>query len=99
MAYYTEPTSNDTQGFYEFFNYINEVATEGLFFPVMLLVIWVITFMGTKQYTTAKAWTTASVITGFLSVPLAIMGLISTRWMYLLFVLIAAGVLWLKIEQ
>ena len=99
MAYYVEPTSNDTLGFYEFFNYINETATGGLFFPVILLVIWVITFIGTKQYSTSRAWTSASVVSGFLSIPLAIGGLISPRWMYLLFVFIAAGVLWLKIEQ
>ncbi len=98
MGYYTEPTSNDTLGIFEFFNYINEVAN-GLFFPVMLLVIWVIVFIGTKQYTTSRAWTAASTVIAFLSIPLAILGLISSRWMYMSFILLAAGVLWLKIEK
>lgn len=98
MTYYTEPTANDTKTFFDFFNYVNNTA-DGLFFPVMLLVVWVITFIGTKNYSTAKAWTAASAIVSFISIPLAIAGLIAPRWMYMAFVLLAAGVLWLKIEK
>jgi len=98
MAYYAEPNSTDTVGFYEFFRYVNTTA-EGLFFPVILLVVWVVIFVGTKQYSTARAWTVASAITAFLSIPLAITSLIASRYMYLSFVLTAVGVLWLKLEK
>ena len=98
MAYYVEPTSNDTIGIFEFFNYVNSVAG-GLFFPVILLVIWIVTFVGTKQYTTSRAWTIASTIISFISIPLAVAGLIAPRWMYMSFVLLAVGVLWLKLEN
>ena len=97
MAYYVEPTANDTIGFFEFFNYVNTVAG-GLFFPLILLVIWVIIFMGTKQYTTSRAFTTSSIITSILSIMLVTMQLCSPKWMYLCFVLTGVGILWLKIE-
>lgn len=98
MAYYTTPTGNDTLGLFEFFKYVNTTAG-GLFFPVMLLVIWTVTFIGLKQYSSARAWTTASLITAFLSIPLAITNLIVSRYMYLCFILFAVGVLWLKLEK
>jgi len=97
MAYYVEPTANDTIGFYEFFNYVNVVAG-GLFFPIMLLVIWVVIFMATKQYSTSRAFTGASVISAFLSIILVTGQLISPKWMYLCIILAGAGILWLKIE-
>jgi len=97
MGYYVEPTANDTIGFYEFFNYVNVVA-DGLFFPLILLVIWVVIFMGTKQYTTSRAFTVASVVSAILSILLVTMQLIAPKWMYLCFVLAGVGILWLKIE-
>jgi len=98
MTYYVEPTNNDTKGFFEFFSYVNTVAG-GLFFPIMLLVIWIIIFIGTKQYSTSKAWTGASLVVSFLSISLVIAELVAPKWMYLSFVLTAVGVLWLKIEN
>ena len=98
MAYYVEPTNNDTRGIFEFFSYVNTTAG-GLFFPIMLLVIWIIIFIGTKQYSTSRAWTGASLITSFLSIPLVIGELVAPKWMYLSFIMAAAGVLWLKIEM
>lgn len=99
MAIYTEPTGNDTSGIYEFFNYINGTATEGLFFPIIVLVIWIITFLATKQYSTSRAWTVASFLTSFLSVLLAVANLIDPKWMYLSFVFTAIGIIWLKLEK
>lgn len=98
MPYYVEPTGNDTAGVFEFFKYVNTVS-DNLFFPVILLVIWIITFIGTKQYSASRAWTAASFLVAFLSIPLAIGELINPRWMYMSFVFVAAGVLWLKLEK
>jgi hypothetical protein len=98
MAYYTEPTANDTLGIYEFFNYVN-VVSGGLFFPVILMVIWVVTFIALKGYTTSRAWTGASFLVSILSVPLAIMKLIAPRYMYLSFMFLAGGILWMKIDK
>lgn len=98
MGYYTEPTANDTIGFYEFFKYVNTTAG-GMFFPVMLLVIWVVIFLGTKQYSSSRAWTGASFIVSFLSIALAVSQLIAPIWMYFSFVMAGVGILWLKLEN
>ena len=97
MAIYPEPTSNDTAGIFEYFRYVNNVA-DGLFFPSILLVLWVVIFIATKQFTSARAWTTASAICALLSIPLVVMDLVGRNWMYLLIVLTAIGILWLKLE-
>jgi len=98
MTYYPEPTGNDTRGFTELFTYVNNVS-DGFFFPAIMIVIWIVIFTGTKQYSTSRAWTTASVVCAFLSMPLVIIQLISPKWMYLLFILVAGGLVWLKIES
>ncbi len=98
MAYYTEPTSNETAGLFEMFKYVNNVA-DGLFWPSMMLVIWVVIFIGTKQYSSARAFTAASTITGFVSIILAVGDLVAPKWMYLSLLMIAVGVLWLKLEK
>jgi len=43
-TWFPEPTSADSGGYFEFFRYVNNVA-EGMFFPVILLVIWIIAFV------------------------------------------------------
>lgn len=98
MAYYTEPTANDTLGIYEFFNYVNFVSG-GLFFPVILMVIWLVTFIALKGYTTSRAWTGASFLISILAIPLAVLKLISPRYMYLAFMFLAGGLLWMKIDK
>jgi len=97
MAYYATPTGNDTVGLYEFFNYVNLTAG-GLFFPVIIFVIWIITFLATKQYSTSRAWTFASFLCGVLSIILATLNLIAPRFMYIFIILFAAGLVWLKLE-
>ena len=97
MAIYDTPTNNDTRGIYEFFNFVNNTA-DGLFFPIILLVIWVVVFVASKQFTTSRAWTIASFVGAALSIPLVILGLVNPRYMYLLIFLFAIGAVWLKLE-
>ena len=97
MAYYTVPTGNDTVGLYEFFNFVN-LSASGLFFPVMIFVIWIIVFLASKQYSTSRAWTAASFLCGVLSILLATLDLIAPRFMYIFIILFAAGLVWLKLE-
>lgn len=97
MVYYTTPTINNTQGFYEFFNFIN-LSVSGLFFPVLIFVIWIILFLATKQYSTSRAWTYSSFICGLLSIFLAVMDLVAPKIMYLFIIFFAVGLVWLKLE-
>ena len=98
MVYYQVPTGNETNGFYEMFKYIGWTATAGLFWPVILLVIWVVAFMATKQYSTSRAWTSASFLCAILSIMLAVMDYIAPKWMYLSIFLTLVGFVWLKLE-
>lgn len=95
---YPEATINDTKGFTEFFKYVN-VVSDGLFFPLSLLSIWVIIFFAFKNFGSSRSWTTASAICAFLSIPLAVAGLMAPRFMYLCIFLFAMGVVWLKLER
>lgn len=101
MANFTIPTVNDTQDFFEIMRFVNDSATEGLFFPVMLLVVWVIAFIGsiaeTKQ--AYKAWTFASFIGSILAILLALMGFLDATYIYLLIFGVAMGLAWTHLLQ
>ena len=98
MVYFTTPTVNETKGFYELFQFIGISATEGLFWPVMLLVIWVVSFMAFKNYSTSRAWTFASFFCSVLGIILAVLDYMSPNWMYLCIFLTLVGFVWLKLE-
>ena len=94
MAYYNVPTGNETNGLYELFKFIGVTATGGLFWPVMLLVIWIVGFMAMKQYSTSRAWTFASFFCAILGIMLGVMDYISPKWMYLCIFLTVIGFVW-----
>ena len=98
MAYYTPPTGNDTEGIFEYFNYIN-VAAGGIFFPVILFVVWIVSFFAMKQYSTPRAWTFASFFCSVLSIILATLDYISPKIMYVFFILLVVGLVWLKLDR
>jgi len=98
MAYYPTPTNNDTQGIYEYFNYVNNVA-DGLFFPVIIFVIWFISFFAIKQYSTSRAWTFASFFCSILAMTLTVLNLINSKFMYAFFIATVIGFVWLKLES
>lgn len=102
--WFLEPNATDTGGYFEFFRYVNNVV-EGLFFPAMLLVVWVIAFIamlfsGSYQRPSAsKAWVFASFFTVILSIPLTILNLVAAKYMYILIILLGIGVIWIILEQ
>lgn len=104
MAYYEYPNSTDTQGLFQYFGYINRAA-DGLFFPVILLVVWFISFIsifsssGGNRPAAARGFAFSSFLTSILSIMLAIMGFLAPKFMYLNFILTAVGILWVKLES
>lgn len=94
---YPVPTLNDTAGAFEYFNFVNNSA-DGLFFPAILLVIWIIVFLASKGFSSSRAWTFASFVTMVLSILLAVADLVAPRYMYLAIFLTAIGAVWLKLE-
>ena len=98
MAYYDLPTGNETMDMYGIFKFIGESATGGLFWGVILMVIWVITFLALKQYSTSRAWTFASFFCSILAIFMSLMNYLSPKWMYLTIFLTLIGFVWLKLE-
>ena len=96
--YYVAPTGNETAGLFELSKYIGISATAGLFWPVMLLVIWIVSFLGFKQYSSSRAWTFASFFCAILGMFLAVLNLMAPRWMYLSIIMTLIGLVWLKLE-
>jgi len=97
MAYYPVAAGNDTSGIYEFFRFVN-TTSDGLFFTVILFVVWIIGFLAIKQYSTPRAWTAASFLCAILSILLTVVDLVAPRFMYVFLILTAIGLVWLKLE-
>ncbi len=96
--YYIQPTGNETGGLFEISKYVGLSATTRLFWPIMLLVIWVVSFLGFKQYSTSRAWTFASFFCSMLGIFLAVLNLMAPVWMYLSIFMMLIGLVWLKLE-
>jgi len=104
-SWYQYPNSTDTSGLFEFYRFINNEVTGYLFFPAMLLVIWFIAFVGVfssgglNRAAGARAWTFASFLCFILSIFLTTMEFLAPKFMYLSFIFLSIGILWLKIER
>jgi len=102
--WFIEPTSNDTGGLYEFIRYTN-VASEGLFFPLILLAIWMIVFVSLlfsgnlDRPSASKSWITASFIILISSIPLSLMDLLNSRYVYISILLLGIGIVWIVLES
>jgi hypothetical protein len=98
------PTQNNTLGFVEIAKYLNAVG-DGLVFPVILLVIWVVLFVsglgfgGFGRSGAGKGWTFASFVSMILAIFLTTLDLLAARYMYLLILMTAFGAVWLIIES
>ena len=98
MAYYTPANSTDVGGFYELFRYVNTVSGGNFALLAFMLPLWVITFVAVKQYSTSRAWTTASFICMAVGMILSVLGLLSPKFTYLMIIFTAVGAVWIKLE-
>ena len=98
---FTLPTVNDTQDLFSIFKFINNTSSGGLFFPIMLLTIWAIAFIGAivEGRQAVRAWIFASFISSILAILLGIMGLLARQWIYLLILFVAFGVFWIRLQN
>lgn len=100
MAYFQIMNQTDTVDMQTIFTYINNVVG-GLFWPVMLLVIWVIwvlgaVFTGKPIY---RAFLFASFMCSIISILMVLMNWLSTNFMYFLFFLTTVGLIWTKMAE
>lgn len=98
MSYYETLNINDTADISGFFGFVNNTVG-GLFFPVIIFIIWVVSLLAIKQYSTSRAWTFSSLFCSILSMVLAVLNLISNKFMYFFFILTAIGLVMLKLEE
>ena len=102
-SWYAYPNATDSDSFLNLFGYINR-SVEGLFFPVILLVIWFIAFVGvfssqgSNRVGAGRAFTFASFLCSILAIPLVITGFLAVKFMYLCFIFVAVGALWIKLQ-
>lgn len=73
------------------------VGIEPMTFLLILVGIWVIAFLATKVYTSSRAWTFASFICFIISIPLAGLGWLSPTYTYLLLLMTAIGLIWIRL--
>lgn len=91
---------NDSNNLYTLFQYVNN-GVGGVFMPFVLLAIWVIVFIGvlSEGRSASRAFIFASFIGSFLAILLSLIGMLSPQYMYFSFLLVAAGVIWYKLES
>jgi len=98
---FTLPTVNDTQDIFSIAQFINNVSSGGIFFPVVLLGIWAIAFIGSivEGRQAVRAWIFASFFSAVLGILLGVMGLLARQWIYLLILFVAFGVFWIRLQN
>lgn len=101
MAQFPTPNATHTQDIFEVFKFVNNDASGGIFFPIMLLAIWAISFIGSiaEGRRASTAWIFSSFIATILGIILALMGFLGKQYIFLSILLIAFGILWSKLSS
>ncbi len=95
------PNSTDFENLFTIFRFVNNSASEGLFFPIMLLVVWAIAFIGSiaEGRPANRAFIFSSFVGTILGILLTLMGFLNKGYIYLLILFMAFGVLWAKLTS
>lgn len=98
-TYYPVPTANNTRDLLSMFQFVSNEATDGLFFPIMILVMWVIQFIGVmaEGRGASRAWVYASFTATILAILLGILAMVEQKWVYLLILFVSIGAFWIKL--
>jgi len=99
-TYFPTPTANQTRDLLGIFQFISD-ATGGLFFPIMIFVIFIIQFIGVmaEGRPASRGFLLASFTATILSIMLGILALMAQKWVYLLILLVSLGVFWVKLAN
>ena len=97
-APYTLPTASDTSDFFNLTKYLTNLTD---FMPIMLGVIWLVALIGSlvDGKPMSRAFIFSSFIASVLSIILALVGLLNRQYMYFSFLLVAAGLVWYKLDN
>ena len=99
-TYYPIPNVTDTRDLLSIFQFVSNNLTEGLFFPLIILVIWIVQFIGVLAAgrPASRAFVFASFTTTILSILLGILGMMEQKWIYLLIIGVSLGAFWIKLS-
>ncbi len=101
MSIYPTPNATDMRDIQTIFRWTNDVAMEGLFFPVMLMVIWAIAFIGAvaEGRAASRAFIFANFIGIVLAIILGLLGFLQPAYIYFLIILLGFGLIWAKLTS
>lgn len=100
-TYYPTPNVNQTRDLLEIFRFVSNDLTQGLFFPIIILVIWVVQFVGVlaARRPASRGFVAASFTATILSIMLGVLALIEQKWIYLLIISVSLGAFWVKLSR
>lgn len=98
-TYFPIPEPSDTRDLLSIFQWISDSATGGLFFPIVIVVIWVVQFIGViaENRPSSRAFLFASFTATILSIILGILAMMAQKYIYLLILMVSLGVFWVKL--
>lgn len=99
-SYYPIPEPSDTRDLLSIFQFVSNDLTGGLFFPIIILVIWTVQFIGVlaEGRPASRAWVFASFVATILSIMLGLLALMEQKWIYLLVIAVSLGAFWIKLS-
>ncbi len=100
-TYYPVPGVNDTRDLLSIFQFTSNELTGGLLFPLMILVMWVVQFIGVlaEGRPASRAWVAASFTSTIMAIMLGLLAMIEQRWIYLLVIAVSLGAFWIKLAS
>ncbi len=100
-TYFPVPNATDTRDFLSVFQWISDSATQGLFFPIVIFVIWIVQFIGvlSEGRPGSRAFLFASFTATILSIVLGILAMMAQKWIYLLILMASLGAFWVKLAS
>ncbi len=100
-TYFPTPNVSDTRDMLSIFQWISNEATGGLFWPIMILTIWIVQFIGvlSEGRPSSRAFLFASFTATILSIILGILAMMAQKYIYLLVIFVSLGAFWVKLSM
>lgn len=100
LELYAVPNRTDLVDIWEISRFTNS-ASGGFMFLAIMFSIWCIAFIGAiaegrKAY---RGWIFANFICTILTIPMALLGMISSSYMYFFIILLGFGLVWAKLSE
>lgn len=95
---YPWPGENQTLDINGIGAYVTAV-TDGIFFPLILFALFIITFVVTMGYGIGRAFVFASFFSSIIAIFLVVGGFLNPGFMYLLFVMLGVGLMILRLGK